>query len=150
MAPSYCCPTAVKGCCRGVSSHFLGHDQLPAAAVARAGRSEVGAAAVHAETAPPRQPPDQHSGRVGETASSPRGGPEPVTAITVHDSRFPNTDEFNVHRDTTESVRSAATASCSLEPLAREHMFITGRRAPCHGIIHYLYEGSSSQNNTQA
>lgn len=53
-------------------------------------------------------------------------------------------------RDMTGSAGSAATASCSLGPPAREHAFITGRRAPCHGIIHYLYEGSSSQNNTQA
>lgn len=76
------------------------------------------------------------------------GGAEPVPAIMVRDSHFPSTDEFNVHRDTTESAGSAA--SCSLEPLAREHVCVTGRRAPCHGIIHYLYEGSSSQNNTQA
>lgn len=68
-----------------------------------------------------------------------------MAEITTHSSHLPHTDELSVHRDVTGSASSGAT-----EPLTREHVFITERRAPCHGIIHYLYEGSSSPNNTQA
>lgn len=73
-----------------------------------------------------------------------------MAAITTHNSCLPHTDELSVHRDVTGSASSGATASGPTEPLTCEHVFITERRDPCHGIIHYLYEGSSSPNNTQA
>ena len=151
MAPSDCCPTAVRGAA-GVSPHALGHHQHRFCWQPRG--QEPGAPGWDRPRRTQGQPchasPQPSAAGGWESREQPPGAAEPVTAITVRDSRFPTTGEFNVHRDTTESVGSAATASCSSEPLARDHMFITGRRAPCHGVMHYLYEGSSSQNNTQA
>lgn len=141
MAPRYCCPTAVKGSCRGGSTRIPGHDRhwfhgQPQQLGGGGGTSPV--------TAPP--PPAWQG--VGQRVVP--GEQSPLQQRQPHTTAASPARTSRVCRDTTGSAGSAATASCSLEPPARELAFIAGRRAPCHSIIHYLHEGSSSQNNAQA
>lgn len=138
--------TAVQGMLQGVfivPPRTQPAPSLPAATVARAGCSEVGSAPVQRAMAPAAS---RSAGQ--EEGERPPGAAEPVTAMTVRDSRCPGTDECPVHGDTTESAglppQPAAPWNCWLQStclLAGEELpvmvsLIICTRAAAHRITH--------------